>query len=142
MSDQAAIEAEIVRHCRAGIPGLTGVLLYGSRVDPTNPSIREDSDWDVALLFAEGGDRDDDAEGRAFAKTQFELWGKVGQVNLVRPFRAESDFLLFEILRNHRVLWRRDDDAYLDFVVRANRIAQEGHLRAELERRMTSRVEA
>ena len=140
MSDHAAIEAEIVRHCRAGIPGLTGVLLYGSRVDPTNPSIRDDSDWDVALLFAEGGDRDTAAEGRAFAKTQFELWGRVGQVNLVRPFRAESDFLLFEILRNHRVLWRRDEDAYLSFVSRANSLAQEGAVRERLTARFVADV--
>ena len=113
-------ERRIVELVRREIPGVRGVVLYGSRVDPANPYLRDDSDWDIAVL----PDPTHPVPAGALARAQLTLWEE-GDFNIVDPLRTGSDELLYEILRHQRPLWLREDGDWLAFVVRAARRVQE-----------------
>jgi len=128
MNTTASVEQSIVQTLQEFIPNLRAVILYGSRVDPTNPSIRQDSDWDVAVL----AEPTDPTTGELFAKAQWKLWALDDQINLVQPFRCENDELLFQIVKHHRVLWSETEGWVFDFITRALRSVQEFELRRSI----------
>lgn len=109
----------IVDTVLAKAPDVVAVYLFGSRLDPER--VREDSDWDVAVLAA-GGGLDPMLWFRIKMDLTFAL--EVEKVDLVEL--KTSDFIIRDtVLEEGRVLYCSDTEARIRWELASERLVRE-----------------